>query len=353
MNKLIVYVLLAASISLLFLGCSKKNSDEACKHEVTMNLDKGNYDAVIASTCADPMSLGAAYLGKAGFDITTVINNFSSTGSNGSQTNKSTDFSTYMNALVPTVTTDTLTNLDFAESEYSSVTQTSDSYKDAQFYISIVDAVKGLSLLKTVIDSSDLGGLTTTCDENANSKPDEIDATSVAFLISDATPTAPVSIPASYNATIVVDHQNIHLISGTTSTALYRGLATQITGTGPNVGCPASNTYYKLLYATSAMPSGWAPVTTASGVPSCQGDDGKTWPCPILNPDGSPMDLVSALDQSLTSASNSINSSLTSTTSDVQTAITQIQTTACPNGPGTCTATDIANYLQTYGTTTN
>ncbi len=77
MNKLFVYVLFAACVSLMFVGCSDKSSPEACLHQVTMDLDSGNYDAVLASSCAGAMQRGAAYFGKGGFDIKDVINRFS------------------------------------------------------------------------------------------------------------------------------------------------------------------------------------------------------------------------------------------------------------------------------------
>ena len=60
MNKLTTYALFAAGVSLFFFGCSNKSTNEACLHKTTMDLDKGEYDAVLASSCADAMQKGAA-----------------------------------------------------------------------------------------------------------------------------------------------------------------------------------------------------------------------------------------------------------------------------------------------------
>jgi len=55
MNKSLVGLAVILSVSLItIVSCSDKNSTEACLHEASMNLDSGNYDAVLASTCAAP-----------------------------------------------------------------------------------------------------------------------------------------------------------------------------------------------------------------------------------------------------------------------------------------------------------
>ncbi len=67
-----------------FESNSNKNSSEACKFEVSQALDQGEYDRAIEllnGTCRDAftpeernMNLGAAYLGKAGYDIPSLVN---------------------------------------------------------------------------------------------------------------------------------------------------------------------------------------------------------------------------------------------------------------------------------------
>jgi hypothetical protein len=303
-----------------------------------MDLDQGNYDAVLAATCAGSIQRGAAYFGRAGIDITDVLNRFSETSDGSGQT--ASDFNIYMTALVGKVTEDSLADMDSSKAEYNSVPATSDSYKDAQFYVGIVDAVKGLSLLKILLDADGDGSLATACDKNANSKPDEIDATGCVLRTSAGS-------ACTGNAGIVLDQPEI-AFDGRPGT--YRGLIIQIDGEGTNsAGCSAPNQYKELLYwQTAAATHFWAAVTTAAGTASCLGSDGRYWPCPLVQ-DGQPLDLVSTIDGSLNGAINSMDNALSSgatTTNDVQQAIQDIKSQACPNT--TCTSSDIANYLQTY-----
>jgi len=351
MNTLRITVLLATGFMVLFSGCSKKNSDEACQHETTMDLDGGNYDAVLASGCADAMQKGAAYFGKAGFDITNVINTFSDTGSskNGTSGSTQSDITIYMTALVGKVDEDTLTYMDKSKTEYSIVTQStitaSDPYKDAQFYISLVDAVKSLSLLKIILDVDGNGLLNETCDMNDNQKPDEVDAMSCG-LYTAATKTCPSNTQ--------VDHDLAGLTFDEKRGFTFRGLIISVSGAGTNsTTCPNPNEYKQLLYwQTAVSPPSWTAVATNSGTPSCHGSDGGMWPCPIIQ-NGQPLDLVTTIDSSLTNAVDSMNTALqpisgttVTTRSDVQTGLQDIKTQACPSGP--CTSANIADYLQTY-----
>jgi hypothetical protein len=342
MYKLMASLLLAASISLPFFGCSDKNSKEACQYAVTMNLDRGNYDAVLASSCTDSMQRGAAYLGKAGFSMTNVINAFSRTGSGGSSQS---DLKIYMTHLIGRVDESTFTALDNSRMEYGSIPPTADVYKDALFNLGIADVVKSLSLLKIVLDAGGSGTISTACDRNSNTKPDEIDASGCAFETS-----AGVSCTTA-NTTLTTDSSNI-LISNATNTAqiyagTYRGLVISVTGTGTDISsCPTSTQYSYLLYQQSAGPPAiWAPAPSAGGPTACLGSDGLPWPCPIIQ-NNQPIDLVTTFDSSLTSGINEINTALTTTVTDVQTAVDNIKTDACPSG--TCTPADLAGYLQTY-----
>jgi len=340
MNRYLSYGILALALAALFSSCSKKDSDEACIHQVTMDLDRGNYTAVIDSSCATAMQKGGAYFGRAGFDVKDVINSFSSSKNTNSGTSS---LNTYMTSLVSTVTESTLSDLDSATTQYDTIPSTSESYLDAQFYSGLADAVKGLALIKIVLDINGTGTLVTTCDKNDNSKPDAIDATSCSLVISSgATATVGETVSAcTASVTLVSDTSPISF--GSTKPGTYRGLILQIDGAGTNVsGCVSPNQYKKLLYWTSS--GAWAAVATDSGAPSCTGSDGQVWPCPIIV-DNAPLDLVSAINISLNNSMSSINSSL-SGTSDVQTSVQTVKTDACPSG--TCTAADLAKYLLTY-----
>jgi len=367
MDKLRQYLLLVASVSLFFVGCSDKSSSEACLHQATMDLDKGNYNAVLASSCANDMQKGAANFGLAGFDIKNVINRFSETGSSTSSSPTSTrsDLNTYMTTLVSNSSGTSLTYLDRADRAYSMVTTshgyTQNNVKDAQFYKSLVDAVNALSLINIVLPNilNPDGSLNTACDKNVNGVPDDADATACALMVSAATYTTPVppvtavtTCTERRNGILVpyatVTHSPSLVFSSVTGTMTmtFDGLTTTMTGTGSTAACIPANTvtYKKLVYKVDAA-NHYTAATTANTL--CTADDGTQWPCPIMQ-NGQPLDLVSAFDATLTSAISSMGSALSTGstgTTDVQTAIQDIKIDACPTG--TCTSQNIADYLQT------
>ena len=163
------------------------------------------------------MQKGAAYFGKAGYDVKDVINRFSEAKTT---TN---DLDMYMNALTGKVTENTLTNFDSAKTQYSTILSTSTQYKDARFYISLVEAVKSLSLIKIVADSTGLGSLMSECDKNANGVPDDADATACALQTSTGT----------LCSTGVTTTADVSPLTFATKTGTYRGLDITVTGTGP------------------------------------------------------------------------------------------------------------------------
>lgn len=364
MNKLIVRLFLVACVPALFSACSDKSSTEACRFDTTRNLDKGNYDAVLTSPCADPMQMGAAYFGKAGFDIKDVVNRFSQTGALSGQTtttgttSATSDLNIYMTALIGNVNGTTLTYLDDAKTEYDGIPTSSSFYLDAQFYSALIDAMKGLTLLKLVLPNitTPNGTLDTTCDNNGDGTPDDADATACALLVvsgqtctnATVTHTTPLTFPTATGTTY----------DGLTITILQAG-----TGSAPNPPCPAN--YRKLLFQQNGL---WIAAVTNSSQ-TCTGSIGGQWPCPIID-NGQPLDLVTALDASISSAVSSMSTALpistaTGSTTDVQTAIQDVKTQACPtpcpspctaptcptacqSGAGTyCTSQDLAAYIQT------
>ncbi len=373
MNKLFSLAIVSLCITgILLVNCSDKSSNEACRFQTTMDLDRGNYDAVLASPCADSMQIGAAWFGKAGFDMKDVINRFSETGSTGSSGTNS-DLNVFMNSLVGAVDGSTFTSLDNAASSYTLVTAstvaTSDIFKDAKFYISLVDAIKGLSLIKVTIQDPD-GLLDTSCDLNANTRSDEVDATICALLYSVDTATVcsfasttGVTTTAAYITTPTFTI--FKLVNGATSTIPYPNIFTAMTittGTGASAAC---GQYTKLLYNDSASSTGLSVATVTED--RCNGTavnptDGSTlWPCPIDNADY--LNFVTALDASLNASVDSMNSALissgTGTTTDVQQSINDIKAQNCcvnegvgawnPDDPSSCACSpeELAAYLQT------
>jgi hypothetical protein len=373
MNRRLLHLFLAAGIMAVFFGCGNKSSDQACIHQVTMNLDSGDYAAVLSSSCANDMQKGAAYFGLAGFDIHDIINNFSKTGVTSGSTTTASDLNVYMTALVTNASATSLTYMDNAVGEYSNVTTTSttgsytsDNYKDAQFYISLVDAVKSLTLIRLVVPNilDANGALNTSCDQNANGVPDDADATACA-LIASAIISSPSATTLSCTGATYVRSNPVDLIIsdslGSVVTGTYSGLIITMTGSGTISGCtttganPSPTSYKRLLYKTAT--GQYSVATTTAAICHDNTINSNTWPCPIVQ-NNQPLDLVAAVNETLNSSVSSLNSSLTSSatgTSDVQTAIQDIQGQACcgcttsPCAPCTtpCTSQDIANYLQT------
>ncbi len=363
MNKLKMYVLLAASFSLLFLGCSKKSSDEACQHETTMNLDHGNYDAVLSSGCANAMQKGAAWFGKAGFDIANVINRFSETSNNsGSTSTTKSDLTVYMTALIGNVDENTLTFIDNSRVDYNSVPATAETYHDAKFYISLVDMIKGLVLMKMVIPNlvNPDGTLNRSCDKNNNRVPDEADATACELNAASniSLGTALTCTGASYSPLAPVD---ITLTdpAGQPVIGTYSGLIISIaTSTADPTPACTTNNYKRLLFKDTAGKY-WAATTKST---MCTGSDGQHWPCPLI---GANLDLVVSIDTSINNSVSSLSTAVTTTTSDVATSMTDIKTQACTSpcpvvctgstcpqscldGAVTyCSSSDLSNYIET------
>jgi len=351
MKKLLAGLTVILSVSLItIVSCSDKNSTEACLHETSMNLDKGNYDAVIASPCADAMQIGAAYFGKAGYSVTSVINSFVDAGSTGSGLTQS-DLNIYMTALVKSVSGATLDNLDKAKASYDSIPPGSDNFKAAQFNISIVLALKSLSLIKTVIPENLVnpdGTLNKTCDLNGNGVPDSADATACALIVASAintgaTATCSGALYTRSTPTDISMYSDAALATQVSGT--YSGLTITFSGVSP--GC-TTTTYKRLLYKNAAGQY-WAATTTSD---LCYQPALTQWPCPIT---GANQDLVTSIDNSISGSQSALNSAITATNNDVQQAINDIKSQACKSScstagcPGTsCPQSCLAPYTGTY-----
>jgi len=321
----LVLVLLLAGLG----GCgdntleflSDKSSDEACRYQVSQDLDDGNYDAVLESSCADALQRGAAYFGKAGFDINDVINELSSAAS------ETEPLDLYLSALVRFVDDTVLTNLDLSKQSYESIQPSAEEYRDAQFYITLVSAVRSLALMKMIIDS-DGDGAVSDCDINSNGTPDDADAAACALLLSEGQSCQDVS--SSITPTdIAIQNRN-----GT-----YRGITVTVPGQA-TASCPA--TYRQLHYRTAG--GGYRVVLTGADTCTEQSpDSSRHWPCPVET-NGMPVDLVQSIDQSLSDSITSLNNSF-GVSNDVSNAVQDIRDDAC--GGDACTSTEVSDYITT------
>lgn len=333
----IILLLLAAATLFVAASCADKSSSEACRFETTMNLDKGNYDAVLASPCANAMQLGAAYFGKAGFNLTSVINTLIDAQ------NTTDTFSFYMTSLVTTVDDSTITNLDNAHEEYASIAPTDQLRKDSLFNLGLVDTIKGLSLLKMLLVQQGSASLNRSCDMNGNDKADAIDAASCVLLTSAGQP-----CPAG-----VVITTNVPGITLQGKSDTYRGVIVQVTGTGSSTNCPANNEYAKLLANASGTVATLTSQTCAETAP----DTSRSWPCPLESNSAS-VDLVDSFNVSLDSAVRAMNESFSGgAAGDAQQSIYEVKEQNCcteageiwnPADPGQCAcdALELSNYFQ-------
>jgi hypothetical protein len=273
------------------------------------------------------MHLAAAYFGKAGYSVTNAVNAFIESQTTSGQT----ALEQYMTSLTGTITESTIAHLDSSLTLFGGIAASSEHYKSAQFNLSIVSAVKTVSLLKTVIDGAGLGTLSS-CDINGNGVRDEADAASCALLASGlANPTAGTCLisgqTATWNATADITFSS--------ATGTYRGLTVDL-GTSSGT-CP--DTYKQLLYFNQADTAYYAATTAGT----CQETLGGTWPCPVT----SNIDLTASLQSSINGSIDALSTAITGTAStDVQQAIQDIRSQAC--GDSTCTPDEIAAYIQNY-----
>jgi hypothetical protein len=336
MKRMIWLLALLTFALLLVTGCgsnafksfSDDGSDEACRYKTTMNLDKGNYDEVLASVCADSMQMGAAYFGKAGFDIKDVVNRLSEADS------KADPLNIYMAALTGIITDTTIENLDSAGTQYNKITAASAQYGDAQFYKALVDAITSLSFLKIVIDSDGDGKLLTSCDLNNNNIPDDADALACTLLVNSGQNCNALNLPLPSQTPNITFAGNPGTYTGVIVTA---GAAT--------LACPGQ--YKKLIIQGSGV------ATTSARM--CLGSDNNQWPCPVIR-GGNPLDMANAIDSSVNSAVNALTFAFPSKATDVQNSINKIKSDKCCTSPGenpliittcTCSQLELSNYVQT------
>lgn len=358
MKKLIIPAMLFVALLFMFLASCGKATDttEACRHETMMNLDKGNYDAVLASTCADAMQIGAAWFGKAGFDMTNVINRFID-ANDANQPNS--DLNIYMNSLTGHVTSNTINYLDNAKTSYNGVPDTEPGYRDAQFYSSLVDTLNALSILKLGIQDAS-GSIDESCDLNNNGQADGIDATACALMLSYGQTCASIATNPTITYITVPDFIITKVDGMTDYPEMFTGLiittGTVTTGTDPS----CTGKYTKVQYTDAMSPSGLSLATVTqdkcTGTKDNPEDLQGLWPCPIDNPNY--LDFVKATDESLTTAMTSMDNSLVGdmggVAPDVQQSINDIKAEACctdePIGTDptncSCSSAELADYLQ-------
>jgi hypothetical protein len=337
MNR-IVLVLLAALLAMLAINCGDDNyleslsnddSAAACRYQVSMDLDSGNFDAVIASSCANYMDLAAAYLGKAGFEIVNIINVMIEANDPGAD-----PMDVYMNKLVSNVSTHDIRNLD-ASLRYYSLVNTANGYspdleKDALFLSgALVSPTISFTYIKSAIDPDGDGGISA-CDINGNSVPDEVDATSCALTVAGGT------VDCS-TLGITVDDSTYRTLNFPDYLSVYNGLEMDL-GVA-NAACP-DDIYYKLLYGSNSVVVTSLEKCIDPAYPLVE------WNCPYEDSSGLPEDLLGVFNESLQDSLDIMNSLGFGEDSEVYSAVNAVSEDACGGAGGSCTEADLQSYLE-------
>lgn len=319
--------LILAFFILVFAGCGSNafesladdTSKEACEQEAVMDLDSGNFAAVLGSPCAGPMLRGAAHFGLAGYDVTDVIER--SVDANNAPDEES-RAEIYLTALIGTVTLDSMANLNESASEYARIQPGEPFFEEADFYRNvIINLVASLAKVKGIIDP-DGDGLLSSCDINGNNHPDEVDAAACALL--------EASLPGS----CILISNTVSPLAFPGYSTIYNGLTIQV-AVSQSGQCP--NEYRQVL---STTPTPYVVTTTAD---LCSGSDGKIWNCP-LEADGAPVDLVSDLENGLNSAAATLANTPDAEDSELTRALNELITDAC-GADGNCTSAELAAYV--------
>ena len=335
MGSLVLAIILAGCGENAFNSIADESSTEACKYETSKALDEGNYDQVLASSCAHTMDRAAAYVGKAGYDVNDIIENM--TDSNDSNS-KGDSLDIYMNSLIDTVSNESLENLYLARDEFGKVPASDPHYDDAQFTsVVFVNSLIALSNIKGVMGGTTLPEDTSTCDLNLNGKPDMADAAACAFYIASG----------SNNCTAV----EASFLGPTTGIqfddrfGIYNGYTISIDDNNGDTSAEnCQSIEKKLFYGINNTVA----LTTSD---KCIGTDDSnttdTWPCPFEDGDA-PVDVVTVFQEILESSGDLLEEILADSGSDeieVSEALDELLLDAC-GADSICTSQEIAIYLQ-------
>jgi len=340
MQRVILFRILLVMV-ILAMGCgddnylrslSNNDSDSACQYQISMDLDSGNYDAVIASSCANYMDMAAAYLGKAGFEIFNIVNSMIKSNDSDDKPLK-----TFMNELAGSKTTQEIRDLDYSMSHYSLVNTANgyspDQEKDAMFIrdILMMPAISYM-FLKLAMDP-DGDGEISGCDINGNNVPDEVDATSCALIVAGGT------VDCSSRG-ITLDDSTYRTLNFPDHLGIYNGLIMNYAG-ATNTTCP-DNKYYKLLYGGNSV----AVTTIEKCIDASYPDVPPVeWNCPYEDSQGKPGDLLKAFNDGLQDSFSTMYSIGFSHDSEIYMSVNSVSTDACGGGSNDCSETDLQTYL--------
>ncbi len=357
MRKLIMFSSLATTF-LFIAGCNSfeslgdSESPEACKHEVSNALDKQEYDKAVAlldGVCKDAFSdterkvnLGAAYVGKAGYDIPSLLTDLIDS------TDTDDPMATFLSKVTGENPGDDFIFLQKASDYYSSAidnidcNSTSLSYleKDVCFFKGIADfaqAATSFSLLFQSLSTDNLtdviqtwandtvsGDITCDLDANQDGVVDSVQFSADALEYASTNMTSITSLVSKGNGTFGYSNKTFEVVKLT------------VNATSP---CSQNNEDYKVfeVYSTGKT------VVLTDGY--CYADNGTTcdsvnetsgcYPCPIVT-ENNTATVVDSIVELINSGTETIASVISDDNGDVEESLTDIKRDICEPNPSAC-----------------
>ncbi len=348
--------IIAPIVALSILGCggwdnyglSDKRSPQAKKYEIQKLLDEEKYNEVISKLANDPtyggafspeegrIALAAAYIGRAGIDINSIINSIIESG------NSQDAFASFLQSMSKAIGVKGLFDLDRAIDQYNSIASTcspppqSAIARDACFYRAIVDVIRAGIGLDGILDDLNSWLNPQGCQDDANGNGIADDGEASGCAISYAAGQAcPAGVTIASNTPVTFNHS--------TGPVNFEALTISVAPVAP---CSSSNTLYRLVYDTGSekylvLTDGYCDTNFN---PCSTPDGSNCLPCPVIDPDtGMPLSATQLIIDSVTGAADAINSIIPG--SDVDNSVDQYITEVCGTD-NVCTDNDIANYLQ-------
>ncbi len=294
MKKLVVSIFCSA---IFLYGCKDDNSLNAYRYEVLKALDSGNYDKVIQLLQKDNykkafsneelnINLAAAYIGKAGYDVSSILNDILDTDVDAD------GFKVFSQAISKKASGKSLMYLSKAIEKYSEILQNvscedkqslTELQKDACFLKGLVETAKGTNSFVLAIEDNPqeragtlekwIEGVNPCSqdDINANNVPDDLEATACA-------------IEYANNGSCYIDNGSFSTssiaFSKEENTYNYTLLKIDINS---DITCSQTdtNTFYRLISGTDVViTDGYCDLD----LQPCSEPDGiDCFPCPIID----------------------------------------------------------------------
>jgi len=328
------------------VGLSDKNSTEARRYEILKAIDVGNYDYVIQILSSDltyggaftqdegRMNLAAAYVGKAGFDISEIV-------AEVIEANRTADdFKNFVKALSAKVGTLGTLYLSKASDLYRSISPgcnpapSEDIKKDACFYKGVVDiAAAAVGIMNLVSDIEKwLSPQGCSEDANQNGVGDEADASACAIEYGvNGSCTVKGANLISVNSSLTFTDRNNY-------TYTFELVRVEISGTG----CSNTNPFYRLIEASSRKLAVTEGFCDTNFQPCSAPDPGSgCYPCPIVD-EGNALDVTENIVNTMESSLQAVESLVQGT--EAEQAVRDFITEVC-GADEVCSDSELASYL--------